>query len=83
MFRTALAIYVLTIHRTAEGGLAGMKPAKLRNDLVDMMFLAFGTYFDGVLTADSHLQEMYGEVCILLFGLFDRHIAEGFDPLAR
>ena len=79
-FRTALAMYVLTLQRTAEGGVGNMNPRRLRNDLVDMMFVAYGTFFDGVLTVDARLGDTYDKVCILLFGLYDAFIADGCDP---
>ena len=82
-FRAALAIYVLTLHRTAAGSVAGLKPAKLRNDLVDMMFVAYGTFFDGVLSADARVIDLYQETAILLFGMYDAHVAEGFNPLSK
>lgn len=81
-FRGALAMYVMTLHRTASGSVASMRPSRLRNDLVDMMFVAYGTFFDGVLSADTRVNDMYQEVTLLLFGLYDAHIAEGFDPLS-
>lgn len=82
-FRVALATYVMTLHRTAVGPVAGIKPSKLRNDLVDMMFVAYGTFFDGVLSADKRLNDMYEETATILFGLYDAHIADGFNPLSR
>lgn len=82
-FRAALAIYVLTLHRTAAGSIANLKPEKLRNDLVDMMFVAYGTFFDGVLSADARVNHLYAEAAILLFGLYDAHIADGFNPFSR
>jgi hypothetical protein len=82
-FRTACSVYALTLHRTAMGGVAEMKPSRLRNDLVDMMFVAYGTFFDGVLTADTRLMDLYREVCVLLFGLCGAFVANGFDPIGH
>lgn len=82
-FRTALAMFALMMDRTAQGGLSGMKPSKLRNDFVDMIFVAYGTFFDGILTADIRLRKIFDDVCVLLFGLYKGHITEGYDPFNR
>lgn len=74
-FRFSVAIYVLVIRRVADGGVASMSPARLRNDFVDMMFAAYATYFDGVMTADQNLNDVFIEVCILLTGLFRVELA--------
>jgi hypothetical protein len=82
-FRVALAMYVLTLHRTAASSVTAMKPSRLRNDMVDMILVAYGTFFDGVMTADYGLKEVYEEVCELLFGLYDAFIVRGHDPLSQ
>jgi hypothetical protein len=74
MFRVALACYLLGIKRASQSSVSAVKPEKIRNDLVDMMFVAYGTYFDGVLSADKNVQMMFTEVCLLLHGLFDAEV---------
>lgn len=82
-FRVALSMYVMTLHRTAASNVTEMKPSRLRNDMVDMILVAYGTFFDGVMTADGRLNDMYEEVCALLFGIYDAFIVHGHDPLSQ
>jgi hypothetical protein len=82
-FRVALAMYVLVLHRTAASTVKDMSPSRLRNDLVDMTFVAYGTFFDGVMTADSRLLNMYEESSALLFGLYRVFVVDGFDPFSQ
>lgn len=74
MFRVSLACYLLAITRAAHGGVRDMRPDKLRNDLVDMMFVAYGSYFDGVLTDDEGVKRILTETCLLLSGVFDAEV---------
>jgi hypothetical protein len=70
IFRTALCTYLLALDWTANGGAQNASPVKLRNDLVDMHFAAYGTYFDGLLSADAKVGRIYTEACIWLSALF-------------
>ena len=74
IFRVTLACYLLGLTRYANGGFSTLSPDKLRNDFVDMMFVAYGTYFDGVMSADKNVIYMFEEVSILLSGLFDAEV---------
>lgn len=73
-FRVTLACYLMAITRAAHGGVSSIRPDRLRNDLVDMTFVAYGTYFDGILSEDEDLNNMFSEVCLLLSGLFDAEV---------
>jgi hypothetical protein len=42
------------------------KPEKLRNDVIDVNFAAFATYFDGLITSDKRAREIYAEAEFLL-----------------
>lgn len=61
LFRYSLCAYLLAIRWIAVGGVKGAKPEKVRNDMVDVGIAAYATYFDGVLTADRKLLEIYQE----------------------
>ena len=74
IFRVALGCYVMTITRVAHGGVRDVRPDKLRNDLVDMMFVAYGTFFDGILSDDKGMNRMFTEACLLLSGAFDAEV---------
>jgi hypothetical protein len=65
-FRVALACYLMAISRSAHGSVCNVRPDKLRNDLVDMMLVAYGTYFDGILSEDEGVNSMFRETCVVL-----------------
>lgn len=69
IFRAALGTYLLVVDWAARGGAADAAPAKLRNDFVDMMFAAYATYFDGLLTADAKVHRLHGELRLWLTAL--------------
>lgn len=51
-----------------------MRPDRLRNDLVDMILVAYGTYFDGIMSDDENVNIMFTETCLILAGLFKAEI---------
>lgn len=70
IFRYALAAFLLVAHWIAQGGAAGAKPNKLRNDHVDATYVAYATLFDGLLTRDRKMRELYEEARFLLDAVF-------------
>lgn len=70
IFRVTLACYLIGLRRFANGGIGELSPAKLRNDFVDMMFVAYGTYFDGLMSSDKNAKYMFDETSLLLSALF-------------
>jgi hypothetical protein len=66
IFRYALCAYLLALKWISVGGAVKKKPEGLRNDIVDVNFATFATYFDGLLTADKKLQEIYASAEFLL-----------------
>ena len=70
IFRYALCGYVSILTRLADGGAGNTKPEKLRNDVIDVNFATFATYFDGLLTADKRAGEIYAEADVLLREVF-------------
>lgn len=71
IFRSALALYLLGLRRFSNGGLVELGAEKLRNDFVDMMLVAYGTYFDGIMSSDKNVNYMFTETSLLLSSLFD------------
>jgi hypothetical protein len=61
LFRIALCMYLLGKRWTSVGGAHQAKPERLRNDLVDVNFVVYATYFDGFLTADRKASDIYQE----------------------
>jgi hypothetical protein len=70
IFRDAICSYVSILNRIEDGGAGKTKPEKLRNDVVDINFATFGTYFDGLLTADQKAGNTYTDAEFLLREVF-------------
>ena len=68
--RFALCMHTLMLEWLAAGGGTDTKPSRVRNDMVDVMIAAYATYFDGLLTADQKLNEIYREATFLLSMIF-------------
>jgi hypothetical protein len=60
-FRLALAFYMRTALRFSTGAEATVNPPNHRNDTVDCSYVAYATFFDGLLTSDRKLKK----VCLL------------------
>jgi hypothetical protein len=58
-FRYGAAMHALAAYWIKHGGHTTAKPDKLRNDAVDMFCVAYGTFFDGIITDDAKLKEIY------------------------
>jgi len=59
IFRFSLCAYLLHLDWIAKGSQPVIKPEKLRNDMVDLNFATFATYFDDLLSADKKLTRIY------------------------
>jgi len=70
IFRSALCAHTLAIRWISDGGVANMKSDGLGNDIIDMNFVAYATYFDGFLSKDNKAQNLFAEVRYLLGNLF-------------
>ena len=73
IFRDALCAYLMTLRWISVGGARNTRPEKIRNDMVDISFAAYATYFDGLLTADKKLGQLYEEAQYLLSSFFLRN----------
>lgn len=58
-FRYALCSYSLNLKWISEGGYQSVQQHKLRNDFTDMIYAAYATFYDGIITEDKKLEEMY------------------------
>lgn len=66
IYRFSLCAYLLHLDWIAHGSQAVIKPEKVRNDMVDVNFAAFATYFDGLLSADKKLTRIYMQARFML-----------------
>lgn len=66
IYRNALGCVLYFIEWVRQGSPRDKAVSKVRNDLVDLNFATFGTYFNGVLTRDKNLQRYHDELRIVL-----------------
>ena len=62
LFRLELCAYVWALRWVSVGGAPQAKSEKLRNDMVDISFVVYGSFFDGLPTADAKAAELYRDV---------------------
>ncbi len=73
-FRLSVCHYALALHWAWKGGLQSWPAEKLRNDLTDCTYAAHASFFDGLITGDGRLGDVYNLGVKLLesvFGLRD------------
>lgn len=58
-FRYALCSHALTIRWISEGGYENVSIKKIKNDFTDMTYAAYATFYDGLLTKDRELRQVY------------------------
>jgi hypothetical protein len=63
---------MLAMRWISDGGIGGVSPDKLANDLVDVTHIVYATYFDGLLSMDRRLNDIYAETDWLLRNIFVR-----------
>ncbi|HDL01015.1 MAG TPA: hypothetical protein ENH23_02145 [candidate division Zixibacteria bacterium] len=71
IFRFAVCAYLLMIRWISDGGIGNVGLDKLRNDTVDMNYVAYATFYDGLLTNDKKMMEIYQEACFILENTFN------------
>lgn len=59
LFRYSLCCYLLVLDWLEKGGLNNSNVEKIRNDLIDMSYAAYATFFDGILSKDVKLNRIY------------------------
>lgn len=59
IFRASVCSTVWSFMLFETGGAHGKKPQRLRNDMVDLSYATFATYFDGLMTLDRRLAAIH------------------------
>jgi hypothetical protein len=59
IYRLAICMYLWALDWISVGGAIGASPRKIRNDMIDLNFAAYATFFDGLLTSDRKLFQLY------------------------
>jgi hypothetical protein len=70
IFRYSVASYLLAMRWISDGGATYAKPEKLCNDVVDMTYVAYATFFDGLLSKDKKSIEIFEHARFLLDEVF-------------
>ncbi|GAM96834.1 hypothetical protein U91I_00455 [alpha proteobacterium U9-1i] len=65
LFRSAVCMQIMVL-RWAETGRTQRKPEELRNDVIDLNFVSFATFFDRLLTDDQAAEDLYYEAKVAL-----------------
>jgi len=59
IFRSAAANFFLGLKWISDSGYENINWEKFQNDVIDMTYVTYGTYFDGVLSRDLKIEEIY------------------------
>lgn len=70
IFRAALCVYLLALDWISVGSAKGARAETIRNDMIDVTFAAYATYFDGLLSNDGKAKRIHQEARLLLDGVF-------------
>jgi hypothetical protein len=70
ILRYAVSSYLLALRWISDGGPGNVKANRLRNDLVDTHYVAYATFYDGLLTRDAKMTEIYQETRLVLEKVF-------------
>ena len=77
IFRYSLCRHLYGLMTISQGGLQGKTRERLRNDLVDMTFVACATYFDGILSNETKVNEIYKQAQFMLNHGLSQEIRSG------
>ena len=66
LFRHSLAAVLYLLDWIREGGQLDKRRDRVRNDLIDLNFATYGTYFNGVMSDDAKLRVFHEELRIVL-----------------
>jgi hypothetical protein len=59
IFRWSVAAYFLVIGWLSDGGYQALPLQKMQNDIIDMTYVTYATYFDGLLSKDNKMMEIF------------------------
>lgn len=70
LFRSSVAMHAWYLRWLRDGSRVDIPPEKVRNDVIDLNFVAYATFFDGILTNDKKLRQIHEETEAMLEFLF-------------
>jgi hypothetical protein len=73
VFRFAIALRLYALWWAEQGtALKDVKPTRLRNDFVDLMYVTCATYWDALFTNEEKMALIYSETCYLAEDIFGK-----------
>lgn len=66
LFRHSVATFVWSLDWIARGGADGVRADRMRNDVVDVIFATYATFFDGLISKDEKAQRIYRDAKFIL-----------------
>lgn len=69
-FRIAIAVCLLSLRWVSLGGIRSAQEATVTNDVIDLAYSVYATFFDGLLTSDKKMLEIYNDTQWILEELF-------------
>ena len=70
IYRSSLLHYLHFFRWIRDGSPKNLSAKKVRNDLIDLNFATYATFFDGLMTEDAKLEDLYADACMYLENLF-------------
>ncbi|MBB3916185.1 hypothetical protein [Rhizobium fabae] len=59
LFRHSVTTFVWSLDWIARGGADNVRADRMRNDVIDVIFATYATFFDGLLSKDERAQRVY------------------------
>jgi hypothetical protein len=66
IFRFALCAFLHALHWRVRGGAEDRLAERMRNDVIDVTYAAYGLCFDGLLSEDKLVREIYDNANVML-----------------
>lgn len=66
LFRHAISSYALMLDWFAQGGFETVNVKRFRNDMIDSIYVAYSTFFDGLLTRDEKMKRVRRSTMVFL-----------------
>jgi hypothetical protein len=70
-FRHAVCAFVWSLDWIGNGGAENVRADRLRNDLVDVIFSTYATFFDGLMSRDDKVRRVYSHAAFILSSIIE------------
>jgi hypothetical protein len=65
-FRSSVCDFVWSLDWIGKGGIGDVRADRIRNDMVDVIFATYATYFDGLMSRDDKARRIYDQSAFIL-----------------